>query len=147
VVTLGHSGGGALYAYYHQQSGSAPEQRIAATPAGRPSGLPEAELPRPDGAVFLAPHPGPGQLMMSCIDPSVADEADPLSVRPELDPFDPANAGRLAVHLVRAELAGRLRALRPGGVRADALAGADRRPGRVPGRLAGRAGGVGGPPT
>jgi hypothetical protein len=91
VVTLGHSGGGALYAYYHQQSGSAPEQRIAATPAGRPSGLPEAELPRPDGAVFLAPHPGPGQLMMSCIDPSVADEADPLSVRPELDPFDPAN--------------------------------------------------------
>jgi hypothetical protein len=147
VVTLGHSGGGALYAYYHQQSGSAPEQRIAATPAGRPSGLPEAELPRPDGAVFLAPHPGPGQLMMSCIDPSVADEADPLSVRPELDPFDPANAGRLAVHLARAELAGRLRALRPGGVRADALPGADRRPGRVPGRLAGHAGGVGGPPT
>ena len=50
----------ALYAYDHQQSGSAPEQRISTTPAGRPSGRPEAELPRPDGAVFLAPHPGPG---------------------------------------------------------------------------------------
>ena len=60
LVTLGHSGGGALYAYYHLQSGSAPEQRVSTTPAGHPSGLPEAELPRPDGAVFLARTPGRG---------------------------------------------------------------------------------------
>ena len=91
VITLGHSGGGALYAYYHEQAGLAPEQRVARTPAGRPSGLTGAELPAPDGAVFLAPHPGQGQLLLGCIDPSVADESDPLSVRPELDPFDPAN--------------------------------------------------------
>ncbi len=91
VVTLGHSGGGALYAYYHEQAGLPPAQRVATTPAGRPTGLAEAELPVPDGAVFLAPHPGPGLLLMSCLDPSVADEADPLSRIPELDPFDPAN--------------------------------------------------------
>ena len=91
LVTLGHSGGGALYAYYHEQAALPPAQRVATTQAGRPSGLPEADLPQPDAAVFLAPHPGPGRLLMACIDPSVADEADPLSRIPELDPFDPAN--------------------------------------------------------
>jgi hypothetical protein len=91
VVTLGHSGGGALYAYYHEQAGLAPAERVAETPAGRASGLPGADLPRPDAAVFLAPHPGQGRLLLACIDPSVADESDPLSVNPELDPYSPAN--------------------------------------------------------
>lgn len=91
LVTLGHSGGGALYAYYHEQAGLPPGERVASTPAGRPTGLADAELPVPDGAVFLAPHPGQGQLLLHCIDPSVADESDPLSRVPELDPFDPAN--------------------------------------------------------
>jgi hypothetical protein len=91
LVTLGHSGGGALYAFYHEQAGLNPAERIATTPAGRPSGLPDAELPQPDAAVFLAPHPGQGQLLLSCIDPSIADESDPLSRIPELDPYDPAN--------------------------------------------------------
>ena len=91
LVTLGHSGGGALYAYYHEQAGLAPEQRVASTPAGRPSGLPGAQLPKPAASVFLAPHPGPGRLLLTCIDPSVADEDDPLSVRPELNAYDPAN--------------------------------------------------------
>jgi hypothetical protein len=91
VVTLGHSGGGTLYAFYHEQAGLPPEQRIARTPGGRPVPLPDAELPVPDGAIFLAPHPGQGKLLLGCIDPSVADEADPLSVVPELDPFDAVN--------------------------------------------------------
>jgi hypothetical protein len=91
IVVLGHSGGGTLYAFYLEQAGLPPEQRISHTPAGRPTGLGEAELPAADGAIFLAPHPGQGRLLLGCIDPSVADEADPMSVVPELDPFDPAN--------------------------------------------------------
>jgi hypothetical protein len=91
IVTLGHSGGGTLYAFYLEQAGLAPADRIATTPGGRPARLAEAEMPLADGAIFLAPHPGQGQLLLACIDPSVADEQDPMSVVPELDPFSPAN--------------------------------------------------------
>ncbi|MCX6466902.1 MAG: alpha/beta hydrolase [Pseudonocardiales bacterium] len=91
VVVLGNSGGGPLYAFYLEQAGLPPERRIATTPGGRPTGLADAVLPPADGAVFLAPHPGQGRLLLACIDPSVADEADPLSVVPDLDPYDPAN--------------------------------------------------------
>jgi hypothetical protein len=88
---LGQSGGGALYAYYIEQAGRQPGDRFAESPAGRPTKLAEANLPAPDGAIFLAPHPGQGDLLLHCIDPSVANENDPLSVIPELDPFNPAN--------------------------------------------------------
>ncbi|HEY0814234.1 MAG TPA: alpha/beta hydrolase [Pseudonocardia sp.] len=91
VVVLGHSGGGALYAFYLEQAALAPADRIATTPGGRPTKLADVTMPAADGAVFLAPHPGQGALLLSCIDPSVADESDPLSVVPELDPFAPAN--------------------------------------------------------
>lgn len=91
LVTLGHSGGGTLYAFYLEQAQLSPTRRIAATPGGRPVKLANADMPLPDGAIFLAPHPGQGRLLLSCIDPSVADEHDPMSVVPELDPFSPAN--------------------------------------------------------
>jgi hypothetical protein len=91
VVTVGHSGGGPLYAFYLEQAGLEPAARIANTPGGRPTRLAEADMPVADGAVFLAPHPGQGKLLLACIDPSVADESDPLSVVPGLDPYDPAN--------------------------------------------------------
>src|SRR5207237_7992570 len=90
-VTLGRSGGWTRYASYLEQAGLAPAERIATTPGGRPARLAGAEMPLADGAIFLAPHPGQGQLLLACIDPSVGDEQDPMSVVPYLDPFSPAN--------------------------------------------------------
>lgn len=91
IVTLGHSGGGTLYAFYLEQAGLPRQQRLATTPTGRPTRLEQAEMPLADAAVFLAPHPGQGNLLLGCIDPSVADETDPMSVIDELNPFNPAN--------------------------------------------------------
>lgn len=91
VVLLGNSGGAGLYAFYTQQALRAPSARLEATPGGRPVKLGEADMPPPDGLIFVSPHPGQGKLLMACIDPSVVDEGDPMSVDAALDPFEPAN--------------------------------------------------------
>lgn len=91
IVPVGNSGGGPLWAFYNQQALAAPENRIAVTPAGRPTKLAEAELILPDALVFVSSHIGQGRLLMNCIDPSVINESDALSVDPALDPFSPAN--------------------------------------------------------
>lgn len=91
IVLLGNSGGAGLYAFYVQQSGLLPEQRIARTPGGKPTRLAELQMPLVDGVVFVGPHPGQGALLMNCIDPSVIDENDPLSVEPSLDPLNRDN--------------------------------------------------------
>ena len=91
IVTVGASGGGPLFAFYLQQAGRAPDARLTHAPGGRPAGLAEADLPAPDGVAFVAAHPGQGELLLGCIDPAVADEADPRRTIAALDLFDESN--------------------------------------------------------
>ncbi|WP_028352830.1 hypothetical protein [Bordetella petrii] len=94
IVLLGNSGGAGLYGLYAQQAALPGAQRIARTPGGKRTGLGELDMPQVQGVVLVGPHPGQGALLMNCIDPSVADEGDALSVSPELDPLDAANGYR-----------------------------------------------------
>lgn len=112
VVALGHSGGGALTAFYCEQAAAAPADRLTCAPSGKPVDLAATTMPVPDGVVFLAPHPGQGVLLSRLVDPSVTDEADPLSVDPDLDAFDPRNGFRPApeASTYDAEFLGRYRA-------------------------------------
>lgn len=94
IVLLGNSGGGSLFAFYQAQAATAPEQRIATTPGGRPSLLDRTEMPTGDAIVFMAAHAGQGLIMNEVIDPAVVDETDPLASDPTLDMYEPANGFR-----------------------------------------------------
>ncbi|RKE36364.1 hypothetical protein B0G76_2535 [Paraburkholderia sp. BL23I1N1] len=91
IVLLGNSGGSGLYSLYHQQATLPGADRTSRTPGGRPTHLATATMPEADGMIYLAPHQGQGRLLLGCIDPSVTDETDPLSVDESLNPFNPAN--------------------------------------------------------
>ncbi|MCW2758569.1 MAG: hypothetical protein JWO46_2315 [Nocardioidaceae bacterium] len=91
VVSVGHSGGGTLAAFYLEQAILAPAERLTDTPGGRPVPLADAAMPVADGLVLMAPHPGQGVLLTRMIDPSVVDESDPLAADPDLNPYAPRN--------------------------------------------------------
>ena len=91
IVLVGISGGAGLYSFYSEQSQTVAGERIARTPAGAPVPLADAPMPAPDGLALVAPHPGQGRLLLAMIDASVADEGDPLSTIPELDPYSSDN--------------------------------------------------------
>lgn len=90
VVLLGNSGGASLFAFYQAQATIAPSERDRDTPSGSAIDL-TGELPPADGFVALAAHPGEGLFLLNTLDPSVVDEADPLSCDPRLDMFNPDN--------------------------------------------------------
>lgn len=91
IVSVGHSGGGALAAYYIEQASLAPQKREATTPGGKTVPLPDAVMPLPNGLMLMAPHPGQGVLLSRLIDPSVTDETNPMSLDPDLNAYSPAN--------------------------------------------------------
>jgi len=91
VVLIGNSGGGSLYTFYLHQALAPSGERLRDTAAGEPLDLNEIEMPRADAMIYLAAHAGEGHYLLHAIDPSVADEGDPLSCDPTLDLYDPRN--------------------------------------------------------
>ena len=87
IVLLGNSGGGSLMAAYQSQ---AVEPSVRAAVGIRPLAAIES-LPAGDLFIALAAHSGRPEVLTAWLDPSVTDENDPLSVDPELDPFNAAN--------------------------------------------------------
>jgi hypothetical protein len=91
IVLCGNSGGASLFTFYLHQSLAPGGERLTHTAAGDPFDLNRFELPPADAMVYLAGHPGEGHYLMHAIDPSVADEGDPVSCDPTLDLYEPAN--------------------------------------------------------
>lgn len=91
VLLFGNSGGGSLFAFYQAEAQKAQGQRLQQDPAGKPTKLNMATMIPADGLLAVSAHPGEGKVLMSCIDPSVVDEQQPLLSNPALDMYDTRN--------------------------------------------------------
>jgi dienelactone hydrolase len=94
VVLLGNCGGGSLSAFYQAQACLPPTERLARTPGGGSTHFEAAPMAPADGIIYVAPHRGQGKILLDAIDPSVVDEADPLSANADLDMYDRRNGFR-----------------------------------------------------
>ena len=94
VVLLGNSGGGSLFGFYQAMAQTPPPGRPTHTPGGRPYDLNALDIPEADGLLLLAAHLGEGKVLLNLLDPSVTNEADPLSCDPTIDMYNPANGFR-----------------------------------------------------
>ncbi|MBU8808108.1 alpha/beta hydrolase [Mycolicibacterium goodii] len=87
VVLLGNSGGGSLMAAYQSQ---AVDPHVTPLEGMRPA-VGVTDLPRADGYVASAAHPGRPDVLTAWMDAAVVDENDPVTTDPELDLFDERN--------------------------------------------------------
>ena len=87
VVLLGNSGGGSLMAAYQSQAVDPNLEPLLGVPVQEAA----LELPPADLYVSTNAHPGRPEVLTDWFDPSVTDEADPTSVDPALDMYNPAN--------------------------------------------------------
>lgn len=94
ILLVGNSGGGSLMSFYQAQASLLPPARLTDTPAGDSLDLNSYEMPKADGLILLAAHPGQGRFLLGCIDPSVIDEGDMLATDSTLDMYDPSNGFR-----------------------------------------------------
>ncbi len=94
VVLFGNCGGASLAAYYQAEARLPPAERTRRSPGGSPTFFDSADLVPAQALVYVSPHRGQGKVMLDCIDPSITDERDPLSVDPWLDMYDERNGFR-----------------------------------------------------
>lgn len=90
-ISVGHSGGGGLFAFYQVQATTAPPGRFSSTPAGDPPDLNKFNLPPLTAYVSMAAHKGEGPNVLQWLDPSMVDEDDPLTTEWTLDMYDARN--------------------------------------------------------
>ncbi|MGE5304785.1 MAG: alpha/beta hydrolase family protein [Alphaproteobacteria bacterium] len=94
VILLAHSGGGPTMSFYQAVAEVGPSfctDPNKLTQCDNSNGA-YTGLPRADGIVFVDAHPGVGTIgMLRSNNPAVVNEARPNLLRPDLDPFNPAN--------------------------------------------------------
>jgi pimeloyl-ACP methyl ester carboxylesterase len=90
VVLYGHSGGGATVSFYQAVAEAGVSYCQGANKLA-PCENSLADLPRADGVIVIDAHPAIAVNALRAINPAVIDESRPDVVRPDLDPFNPAN--------------------------------------------------------